>query len=108
MIISGRCAALLQHWDASGTQRLSLNELKTGMMKLGALKAAKLSEAVVEQLFRAADTRQEGWLTRSAFLRFFEPEVLGGRGGSAGPRTLGASAGQEGEPSVSMLGIGPC
>ena len=45
-------------WDRNGTKRLSLNELKRGMLAMPLFKRLKLRETDVEQMFMLADTKQ--------------------------------------------------
>ena len=45
-------------WDRNGTKRLSLNELKRGMLAMPLFKRLKLRETDIEQMFMQADTKR--------------------------------------------------
>jgi Ca2+-binding EF-hand superfamily protein len=69
--------AVFGEWDRSGTKRLSMNELKRGMLALPVFKRLKLRETDVEAMFMQADTRQDGYITREQFVNYFSGEREG-------------------------------
>ena len=68
---------IFTEWDRNGTKRLSLNELKRGMLSLPVFKRLKLREVDIEKLFMAADSSKVGYLTRERFIRYFTGTAVG-------------------------------
>ena len=69
--------AAFTEWDRSGTKRLSMNELKRGMLAMPVFKRLKLRETDVEAMFMQADTKQDGYITREQFINYFSGEREG-------------------------------
>eukprot|EP01043_Picozoa_sp_COSAG02_P021845 COSAG02_NODE_1120_length_14453_cov_511.865055_8_plen_492_part_00 len=69
--------AVFGEWDRSGTKRLSMNELKRGMLAMTVFKRLKLRETDIEAMFVQADTKQDGFITREQFVRYFSGDHEG-------------------------------
>lgn len=69
--------AVFGEWDRSGTKRLSMNELKRGMLSMPVFKRLKLRETDIESMFVQADTQQHGFITREQFVNYFSGDREG-------------------------------
>jgi Ca2+-binding EF-hand superfamily protein len=69
--------AVFGEWDRNGTKRLSMNELKRGMLAMPVFKRLKLRETDIEAMFVQADTKKDGFITREQFVNYFSGEHEG-------------------------------